>query len=235
MAYRPMNRFFCSSGIAGALVVTGCSSSLKTDIPSNVLTEGTPLDRHVIDVEPSTEVLEVNLDGSFPTLRIADRARIENFIDNYRDRGHGELRMVMPENSATPALAVEAVKEAREIAWTRGLAWEAIDGAAYDAQGTNAPVILAFDVYEAVAPECKSLAAYDLSDISSNNELENFGCSVRYNIAHMIADPGDLLGNRELGRRDNDRVSIIMEAYRQGTATAAAGGEEEVTLSGIGG
>ncbi len=228
------NLLFTAS-LAGMLLVVACESGSSGQVPGNINLSGTPLDRHPIGVEPATEVLEVDLDGAFPTLRQDDRQRIAAFVDAYRDRGFGELRMVLPENSATPDLAVEAVKEAREIAFARGIAWETIDGAAYDARGTNAPLILAFDVYEAVAPDCKSIAAYDLSDISSNNELGNFGCSVRYNIAQMIADPADLLGQRPLDRRDNGRVSVIMEAYRQGSDTAAAGGEEEVTVSGVGG
>ncbi|MEM0985366.1 MAG: CpaD family pilus assembly protein [Pseudomonadota bacterium] len=226
---------FLSASLATALVTVGCESGLRSGPPSNVMLEGTVLDRHQIGVEPSTEVLEIDLDGDFPTLRIEDRRRIESFVNAYRDRGFGDLRMVLPENSATPGLAVEAVKEAREIAWTRGISWEAIDGSAYDAQGTNAPIILAFDVYNAVAPDCKSLAAYDLSDIRSNNEFENFGCTIKHNIAQMIADPTDLLGQRPLDRRDNGRVSVIMEAYRQGEATAAAVGGENVTVSGVGG
>lgn len=224
-----------TASLASVLVAVACESGPLGATPDNVRLEGTPLDRHPIGVEPATEVLEIDLDANFPTLRQEDRRRIESFVDAFRDRGFGELRMVLPENSATPDLAVEAVKEAREIAWARGIAWESIDGAAYDARGTNAPMILAFDVYQAVAPDCQSLAAYDLSDISSNNELGYFGCSVRFNIAQMLADPSDLLGERPLDRRDNGRVSIIMEAYRQGADTAAATGDEEVTVSGVGG
>ncbi|MEM7768583.1 MAG: CpaD family pilus assembly protein [Pseudomonadota bacterium] len=228
------NLLFTAS-LASVLLVVACESGTNANVPSNIALEGTPLDRHPIGVEPATEVLEIDLNSEYPTLRIADRQRIEAFVNAYRDRGFGDLRMVLPENSATPTLAVEAVKEAREIAWTRGIAWEAIDGSAYDAQGTNAPLILAFDVYNAVAPECRSLAAYDLADMTSNNELQNFGCTVKFNIAQMIADPADLLGQRPLDRRDNGRLSIIMEAYRQGEDTAASTGNEEVTVSGVGG
>lgn len=228
------NLLFTAS-LASVLFAVACESGPRGDAPSNVMLEGTPLDRHPIGVEPATEVLEIDLNARYPTLRMEDRRRIESFVDSYRDRGFGDLRMVLPENSATPDLAVEAVKEAREIAWTHGIAWESIDGSAYDAQGTNAPLILAFDVYEAVAPDCQSLAAYDLANISSNNELENFGCSVRFNIAQMLADPSDLLGQRPLDRRDNGRVSIIMEAYRSGEVTGAAAGDEDVSVSGIGG
>ncbi|NBC20955.1 MAG: hypothetical protein GVY06_07945 [Alphaproteobacteria bacterium] len=196
---------------------------------------GTPLDNHSIKVRGASEVLELHLDPAFPTLKRADLNKLERFIAAYRDRGHGPLRMVMPENGASPQLAVEAIKVARELAWEKGVAWDEISGSVYEADGRQAPILLTFDVYEAVAPDCRSMAAFDLSDISGNNELGNFGCSVRHNLAQMIADPADLLAERELDPRDSRRVSIIMEAYRQGQPTGATGGEENVSISNVGG
>lgn len=215
-----------------ASLAAGCQSGPSQVDP--VRLEDTPLDMHQIGVRAASEVIEIHLDPAFPTLKRADLNNLERFIAAYRDRGHGPLRMVMPENDAHPQLAVEAIKVARELAWEKGVAWDAIAGSVYDARGRQAPIVLTFDVYEAVAPDCQSLAAYDFGDVSSNNELPNFGCSVRHNIAAMLADPGDLLAKRELDPRDPRRVSVIMEAYREGQPTAAEGGEEEVSISGVG-
>lgn len=223
----------CLLAAFGALTLFGCASGGGNS--HNFVPDGTPLDRHDIGVERATEVLEIPLENDFSSLKQEHRRAIEGFVAAYRDRGHGDLLMIMPENSANPQLAVEAMKEAREIAWGGGVAYEAMRGDVYDAGGRSAPLMLAFDVYEAVAPDCKSLAEIDLSDVGSNNELENFGCSVRYNIAKMVADPGDLLGLRDLGPRDARRVETIMENYRAGNRTAAQGGDEDVNVSGGGG
>ncbi len=215
-----------------AILAAGCQS---TPPPQDAATfDGTVLDRNAIQVEAATEMMEVTVDPQFATLRAGDRRRIEGFVSAYRDRGHGRLVMILPENFPEEGLAVEMLKEAREIAWRRGVAYEEMDEQTYDARGTRAPLVLAFDVYEAVAPDCKSIGAYDLGDISSNNEQAWLGCSVRNNMAAMIADPGDLLGQRTLGPRDNRRVGIIMEAYRQGQPTGAATGEEDVAVSEVG-
>lgn len=215
-----------------AILAAGCQSTLP---PQDAATfDGTLLDRQAIQVEAATEMMEVTVDPQFSTLRAGDRRRIEGFVSAYRDRGHGRLVMILPENFPEEGLAVEMLKEAREIAWRRGVAYEEMDEQTYDARGTRAPLVLAFDVYEAVAPDCKSIGAYDLGDISSNNEQAWLGCSVRNNMAAMIADPGDLLGQRTLGPRDNRRVGIIMEAYRQGQPTGAATGEEDVAVSEVG-
>jgi len=229
------NRSFAlvALSIAATSLLAGCAGDPANEARGPIA--GTPLDRHQIDVQAGLEVLEIQLDAGGTRLPRADLNRIERFVAAYRDRGHGKMRMAMPENAARPQLAVEAVKAARELAWEHGVAWEDIAGSAYDAKGYQAPLIMSFDVYEAVAPDCKSLAEIDMSDVSRNGELENFGCSVRTNIAAMLADPGDLLGERELGPRNRGRVSVIMEAYRQGEATGAETGDSQVGLAEVGG
>lgn len=229
MNHLPANAF--TLALAACLLVACQSVPLSSD-PTPI--DGTPLDAHQIGVRAASEVIEIHLDPKYPTLKRADINSLERFIAAYRDRGHGPLRMVMPENDANPQLAVEAIKVAREMAWEKGVAWDAIAGSVYDAGGRNAPIVLTFDVFEAVAPECRSLATIDMGDVSSNNEMPNLGCSVRHNIAAMLADPGDLLARRELDPRDSRRVSVIMEAYREGQPTAAQGGDEEVSISGVG-
>lgn len=221
--------------LTGALGAAGCTSGPKP-METHVVTAGTPLEAHDIGVRRATEVLEIEIAPGDTALSRAERYQVAAFAAAYRDRGHGTLLMAMPTDFANPQGAIEAVSEARAIAWENGIAWEAIEGDTYDAGGAEAaPLVLAFDVYEAVAPDCQGIGAFDLADVSSNNELGYFGCSVRYNLAAMIADPGDLLGEREIGPRDNRRLQVIMDAYRQGAPTGAAQGEESVNVSGVGG
>ncbi|MEM9740366.1 MAG: CpaD family pilus assembly lipoprotein [Pseudomonadota bacterium] len=197
-----------------ALAVFGACSNNDLAVPENVQLEGLPFDNNRIGVERTTEVLEIEINPLFPELRLADRRALERFVAAYRDRGHGELIMAMPENGPYPDATVGALKNVRTLAWESGVSWEQISGSAYNANGANAPILLAFDAYEAVAPACLSLAAYDMSDVSSNNEPAYYGCAVRNNIAMMLADPGDLLSRREISPGENSPVSLIMEAYR---------------------
>ncbi|MEO0815893.1 MAG: CpaD family pilus assembly lipoprotein [Pseudomonadota bacterium] len=215
--------------LAGAaLAAFGACSNNDLALPENVQLEGLPFDNNRIGVERVTEVLEIEINPLYPELRLADRRALERFVAAYRDRGHGELVMAMPENGLYPDASIEALKNVRNLAWESGISWEQISGSAYNANGANAPILLAFDAYEAVAPECLSLAAYDMSDISSNNEPAYYGCAVRNNIAMMLADPGDLLSRREISPGENSRVSIVMEAYRSGNW----GGGEAVGVGG---
>jgi len=134
--------------------------------------------------------------------------------------GQGQLSMILPEGTSNPQSAIGAIAEAREIAWANGVRYEEISGGAnvFEFQ----PVMtLSFKRYEALAPECDSFGTIDVSSTRSNADLPNLGCSVRTNIAAMIADPSDLLGNRQLDPGDSERRYITFQAYRQGEQTAS--------------
>ena len=210
-------------GVAG---LSACRSTAAA--PTAAQLGGTPLDRHEIGVMPKTEFLEIRLNPQDTQLRQNDRNRIENFVRAYTDSGHGPLVMSMPAEGANSQLAVQAVVEAREIAWSLGVEYEEISGNAYDAQSDRlAPLILAYQSYEAMAPQCDSLARYDMANVSSNNELPTFGCAVRKNMAAMIADPADLLGTHPLDQGDVVRRAVILEKFRNGEITGASKSSDE--------
>ena len=212
----------------GMLGATGCAYTPGKPVPLEYL-EGTPLDRNPITVSKKTEYLEVILNPSDSQLRTTDRDLIRGFVAGYVEKGHGPLIMSMPQGSPNPQLSVQAVAEAREIAWEYGVEYKEILGSAYDARstGAGAPLVLAYTAFRANAPECGSLADHDFSDASSNNELPTLGCAVRTNMAAMIADPADLFGERELEEGDNDRRSTVLGLYRQGQPTGAQRSDDE--------
>ena len=212
----------------GLMGTVGCASTSAPAVPTEYL-EGTPLDRHPITVSKKTEYLEIALNPSDSQLRIADKDRIRSFVAGYVDKGHGPLVMSMPKGSPNPQLSVQAIAEAREIAWEYGVEYKEIAGSVYDARktGSGAPLVLAYTAYRANAPECESLARHDFGNATSNNELPTFGCSVRANMAAMIADPADLFAERELEDGDNDRQTTILGLYREGQPTGAQRSQEE--------
>ncbi|MDG1826299.1 MAG: CpaD family pilus assembly lipoprotein [Henriciella sp.] len=207
----------------GLLTIAGCQSNKA---PSNVPVEyfqGVSLDRNDIGVREKTEYLEVNLDPRDSQLRLGEVAKIRGFLADYNASGHGPLVMSMPKGAINPQLAVGAAVEARELAWEAGIEYEEILGAAYDARNRrNAPLIMAFKSYEAVAPDCPQLGEIDFSNAISNSDLPTLGCAVRTNMAAMIAEPADLFGDRVLDARDLERRNVQLEAWRQGATTAAA-------------
>ena len=208
-------------------VLSGCASTAPSSVPTSYL-QGTALDRNAISVEKKTEFLEVAIHPQASELSLADKAAISNFVAAYRDHGHGPLIMSLPESSANPQLAVAAVAEARAIAYDNGVRYEEIEGTHHGEESlVSEPMILAFQAYEAIAPDCPSLAMTDFSDISTNNERSTLGCAVRSNLAAMIADPADLLGSRPLDKADPLRRAVILEKFRQGEPTGSTRSNDE--------
>lgn len=203
----------------GASVLAGCASHAPTSVPPSYL-QSNALDRHEIGVEKRTEFLEVGLHAEASQLSMADRKRIEAFVGAYRRSGHGPLIMSMPTSTVNPQLAVAAVAEARAIAFENGVSYDEIAGSTHG-DVVNEPMIIAFQMYDVVKPDCESQAAYDFADASSNNELPSLGCAVRTNMAAMIADPADLLGQRPLGEGDPVRRGVILAKFREGESTGS--------------
>ena len=215
-------------GLASALTLAGCASDGEGGPVPAAYMQGTILDRNPIQVAEKTAYLEVKLNTLDQHLRLEEKSKISAFIADYQHHGHGPLIMSLPKNHANEELAVKAVAEAREIAWSAGVSYDNIRGSAYDANGSaEAPVVLAFRAYDAIAPNCPQKSSLDFADVASNNDMPTLGCSVRTNMAAMIADPADLLGERPLDGGDLARRTAQLELYRQGQPTTAERAEGE--------
>ena len=210
------------AALSGAMMIAGCQSNNSAgNVPAEYYT-GTTLDRNAIGVTQHTEYLEVQMDDRDTQLRVAELMKVRSFLDSYTDVGHGPLVISMPHDASNPQLAVGAVAELRQLAWEAGVGYENLLGAAYNADGrATTPIVMAFKTYKAVAPKCTSLAELDVANAISNSDLPSLGCAVRTNMAAMIAEPSDLLGERDLDAGDLDRRSRQLEMWRNGETTAA--------------
>lgn len=212
---------------ASLMSLGACATHAPTAVSEDFLT-GSALSRNEIGVAKRTEFLEVAIDPSASELADTDRARIRDFVGSYAQQGHGPLVMSLPVASSNPQLAVTAVAEARAIAWEKGIRYDEIEGTTHGAgEAYSQPLIIAYQAFDAVAPECLSKAALDFSDVSSNNNLPTLGCSIRTNMAAMIADPSDLQGSRPLEAGDAGRREVIMEKFRKGESTASIRSAQE--------
>ncbi len=209
----------------GLASITACAAG--PDSPSAVradyMDQGA-FDHNKIEVVKRTEFLEVAINPVASEITGKDREKIRAFVQAYRSQGKGPLILSLPNSSANPQLAVSAVAEAREIAYEAGLSYDELGGANHS---SSEPMVLAFQYYEALKPDCGLASEYDFSDIRSNNDMPSLGCSVRTNLAAMISDPADLLGVTEIGAGDPLRRADILQKFREGASTASERGEGE--------
>ncbi len=209
------------------IALSGCASNGNPYAPE-ALYHGTSLSQHSFGAEARTRYLEINLRADDSQLRRSEIQKLQVFFADYADQGHGPLMLSIPNSGANEAVAIRAAVEARDLAWQSGVDYAEIVGMAYDASGyDDAPMVLAFKGYDIVRPDCPSLAAYDFADARSNNDMPSLGCSVRANMAAMIADPADVLSQRPLEEGDIDRRIIQLGLFREGAVTGAERGDLE--------
>jgi pilus assembly protein CpaD len=92
----------------------------------------------------------------------------------------------------------------------------------YDGTGARAaPLIISYRTYNAVVPNCRDLSFWDMTDTSTNSAMPSLGCAVNTNLAAMIADPSDLVGDQPTDPADIGRRQIVMTKYRNGEKTSA--------------
>ncbi|MEO0983077.1 MAG: CpaD family pilus assembly protein [Pseudomonadota bacterium] len=226
MTVKSKTRAGMLGAVFSAAAIAGCSSNKAAGIdPSRF---ATPLDRHPIGVREQTVMLELPLAGPNGELSEGDTRRLREFFIDYTRKGHGLMVVATPQSPGERDAAVAGAMRARELAFELGIEYSEVEGGVFDADADGgAPLVVAYNVYEAVAPDCPTLAEQDLADFGSNSELSSFGCVVNANIAAMIAEPGDLLGQRPLDEGDVVRRRIQFELYREGQPTGSARAEGE--------
>ncbi len=212
------------AGLGAAAALGACASTPEAP-------PGPPLasaaDRHRIEVLQTGERYDILIGAADVTLPQEVRGDVQAFAAAYRAEGHGPLMMSAPSGGENADAAARAAQETRLLLAAAGVPYAAIAMSAYDATGaTQAPLVLSFTRYEAVAPECAPLWEQDLSQ-NRHQPYASFGCAMNANLAAMIEDPRDLIEPRTMAPRDAARRAVVLDRYRQGEPTGATRGDDE--------
>ena len=215
--------FVAVSGLA----LAACASDGASHIPESYL-HGSSLDRYDLTAQATTEMIEINLQPGDSQLRRDEINKLKAFLATYTTNGDGPLMLSIPTGQINEQLVISAAAEIRDISWQAGVEYEQIDGSAYiSGDDLDAPILVAFRRYLVVQPDCPTWATVDMTDGVSNNDAPTLGCSVRTNMAAMIAHPADLLGERALDGSDSTRRQFQFERWRGGEQTGANRSEDE--------
>lgn len=184
-------------------------------------------DVHEIKVTQAGQRLEVPV-AAGGAMSAESMAQVQEFGAGYRAVGHGPLIVSTPSGGANSDAASRMAQATRMALVESGVPFAAIAGATYDAAAAaSAPVILSYNRFEAAAPDCAPVWTVNLADTSTNNPPPNFGCSLKANLAVMIADPADLNSPRAIDPRDSARRDVVMDKYRNGEPSGATRSEDE--------
>lgn len=136
----------------------------------------------------------------------------------------GVITVAAPTGSQGPG-AYRVGADARSFLVSQGAAPDLVRLIGYDAAGApDAPVIVGFQRYVAIAPRCGEWTA--VTRTAANQPYGNLGCAVSANIAAQVANPGDLIGARPMDPADTGRRTTVLGKYRAGEVTSTAKDEQ---------
>lgn len=226
----PQAKAWCIIG-AALLFTTGCGGGyaargdaaavdpvLQSHLQRTVLEAHTPT---AVPVEARL-VLEATLGAQGLTGQ--EYSQLTSFANDFVQLGRGTLVISIPANAGNSATAAAIAQDAQRALYAGGVDYAKISGGTYQAQGRpNAPIMLSFARYEAVKVTCQPWSEIDPRKTASNLSPNRFGCAQNANLAAMVADPGDLLGDRRDGPRDAGRIQVGVDAQRKGDVKAVSG------------
>jgi pilus assembly protein CpaD len=222
-----MSRLYVLALVAASLTAGACSHT-KEDLRT-----ATGERTHIRPVQVTAE-LRLTPEGGGDRLDLQTRDAVRQFAAAYREEGDGPLVISRPRSGEEEAPGMRIAGEIRGLLLAEGVDPSSIREGAYDAAGAAvSPTVLQYSAWEAHVTDCPTIGSQDLIDVRSNTVLPSFGCAVASNLAVMIADPRDLVGEQPLGEGDAGRRSIVFAKYRAGEPTAATPNPNgKVTISG---
>jgi pilus assembly protein CpaD len=183
-----------------------------------------PAQRHPIMVSEKPAKLSLRVGRGSHGLSPHQRAQVVDFTAKYRagDAGNSRLVIAAPSGSANEVAAMQAVAELRHLMREAGFGEASISVEAYHDNGDPQPPIrISYTRYVAEAPECGLFPA-NLAMGPNNAPHANLGCASQRNLAHQVANPGDLVAPRSMTPANADRRDVVAGKYAKGDATESA-------------
>lgn len=205
-----------------ATVVTGCSSFGKDPVQVGAIPDDYRT-RHPIVLSEQEKVLDVPIASDARQLNVPTKSNIRAFSAAFAESGTGVLYLMTPVGSANAAAVSRLQGEIVDAAVAGGARRGSVVVQQYDASlhGPAAPVRLSYRGVEASAGPCGKWIE-DITDTSENKNYYDFGCSTQANLAEIVANPGDLLGPRQMSPIDAAERAAVIEDYQSGPVGAAS-------------
>jgi pilus assembly protein CpaD len=178
----------------------------------------TPAERFSIQVDPSPLELKLAVHDAGISPPQADALR--DFAGRWMQTDRAPITIKAPEHGPAQAAVYRTAAAARDFLIGQGVDPGAVRIVGYEASGDGgAPVVVGFVRYQARGPQC-GRAWDDLARDYHADGYAEFGCAVTANIAAQMAEPADLLHQRDMDPPDAQRRQNVIDKYRQGAQTS---------------
>jgi pilus assembly protein CpaD len=214
-----------------ALMMLGAcgGASAAKEEPAVDRVEKAHLERTVLDAfAPEAIPVEARIAISAPSgaigITVQEAAELKSFAQEYVRLGRGNVVVSVPTNASNSQSAAQVAQDVQRALFLGGVDFSKVSSGPYQAQGqTNAPILISFGRYEAKPIVCAPWTSFDPRKTAENIPPDRFGCAQSANLAAMIADPGDFLGDRREGPRDAARIQNGIDLHRKGGVPAVSG------------
>jgi len=138
-------------------------------------------------------------------------AGFDALVADYLDRGHGPIVVggvaPLPQLEAVRKHLIAAGVPASEIRMAAGV------------RGTALGVMLSYERYTVVPPDCGSNWSAPMQFNPANTDYPAFGCAQQHNLGIMLADPADIASMHPAAPSDAQNTDRVIRAYRAGNVT----------------
>jgi pilus assembly protein CpaD len=184
----------------------------------------TVLEAHTPTAVPVEARLALAATSGVQGLTGEEYSQLTSFANDFVRLGRGSLVISVPANSGNSQSAALVAQDAQRALYAGGVDFARISGGTYQADGRpNAPVMLSFARYEAQRMVCQPWSEIDPRKTATNLSPARFGCAQNANLAAMVTDPGDLLGDRTDAKRDASQIQVGIDKLRKGEVSTVSG------------
>lgn len=187
----------CAISLA-VLIAGGCEGARISDSAHPRLTDTTR--RHPIAVVAETATLDVAVELYGKGQEARAMVETTRFARKYREEARGPMFIAVPGQGRA---ASDRLAMVRQVLYREGVPQRALR----IARQSGANLTLSYDRIAAVGPTCGDWSE-DVTRNRQNLAYPNFGCATQRNIAHMTANPTDLMFPAAAVERKGDRRDI---------------------------
>lgn len=182
----------------------------------------TALDNHM----PQINAVEARMivQGFEGAVTSKEALMIKDFAGDYANTGRGEIIIAYPQGAIMDGQTDALLRDTQKRLFLEGIDFAKMSFAPYKSapNGANA-IVLSFAKFSVSEVKCKPWSEIDAKSVSGNMSSERFGCAQKANLAQMLVDPGDLLGDAKGELADADKAVKGVEKYRNGEIEKVTG------------
>ncbi len=205
------------------LALVGCSTTdKKPEVQIKMEEQRTLLDNHT----PHIKAVEarVILQGFQGGLTNKEASALKDFATDYANSGRGDIVISYPQGTMMDGQTDSLLRDAQKRLFLEGVDFAKMTFAPYQSapNGVNA-IVLSFAKYTAEEVKCKPWSEIDAKLVAGNLTPERFGCAKNANLAQMLVDPSDLLGDAKPDQASADKAIKGIDKYRNGEIEKVSG------------